>query len=137
MDTSMEYDTPPQDLWTSEVPMSVLLDYFKGFDPAVINLIEAGTVPVRANPVYEREPIHTWSTAHITLLGDAAHPMAPRVGQGANQAIQDADALARALSREGMRNVPDALRRYHEERAPITKKMQLLSRSLPEINYFI
>ncbi|MEH2181969.1 FAD-dependent oxidoreductase [Nostoc sp.] len=137
MDTSMEYDTPPKDLWTSEVPMSVLLDYFKGFDSAIINLIEAGTVPVRANPVYEREPIHTWSTAHITLLGDAAHPMAPRVGQGANQAIQDADALARALSREGMRNVPDALRRYHEERAPITKKMQLLSRSLPQINFFV
>lgn len=133
MDSVMERDTPPQDLWTSEVPTSELLDFFKGFDPATIKLIEAGTVPVRANPVYEREPIDNWSTAHITLLGDAAHPMAPRAGQGANQAIQDADALARALSREGMTNVPDALRRYHEERAPITKKMQLASRLSPEI----
>ena len=133
MDSVMERDTPPQDLWTSEVPMSELLDFFQGFDPAVIKLIEAGTVPIRANPVYEREPIDTWSTAHITLLGDAAHPMAPRVGQGANQAIQDADALARSLSGKGMTNVPDALRRYHEERAPITKKMQLASRFSPQI----
>ncbi|MBW4471014.1 MAG: FAD-dependent monooxygenase [Stenomitos rutilans HA7619-LM2] len=133
MDTIMVRDTPPQDLWTSEVPTSELLDYFQGFDPDMIKLIEAGTVPVRANPVYEREPIAIWSTAHITLLGDAAHPMAPRAGQGANQAIQDAGALARALSGDGMTNIPDALRRYHEERAPLTKKMQLASRSSPAI----
>ncbi|MEH1834448.1 MAG: FAD-dependent monooxygenase [Nostoc sp.] len=133
MDTIMVQDTPPKDLWTSEVPTSELLDFFKGFDPAIIKLIEAGTVPVRANPVYEREPIDTWSTAYITLLGDAAHPMAPRAGQGANQAIQDADTLARALSGEGMTNIPDALRRYHEERVPMTKKMQIASRSSPQI----
>ena len=133
MDSIMKQDNPPQDLWTSEVPTSELLDFFQGFDPNMIKLIEAGTVPVRANPVYEREPIDRWSTAHITLLGDAAHPMAPRAGQGANQAIQDAAALAQALSGKGMANIPDALRRYHEERAPMTKKMQLASRSAPQI----
>ena len=115
------------------MPTSELLDFFQGFDPSLIKLIEAGTVPVRANPVYEREPIDIWSTAHITLLGDAAHPMAPRAGQGANQAIQDAAALAQALSGDGMTNIPDALRRYHEERAPLTKKMQIASRSAPHI----
>ena len=133
MDTIMVRDTPPQDLWTTEVPTSELLDFFQSFDPSMIKLIEAGTVPVRANPVYEREPIDIWSTAHITLLGDAAHPMAPRAGQGANQAIQDAAALARALSGDGMTNIPAALRRYHEERAPLTKKMQIASRSAPQI----
>jgi salicylate hydroxylase len=133
MDSIMMQDTPPQDLWTSEVPTSELLEFFQGFDPNMIKLIKAGTVPVRANPVYEREPIDIWSTAHVTLLGDAAHPMAPRAGQGANQAIQDAAALAQALSGEGMMNIPEALRRYHEERAPLTKKMQLASRSGPQI----
>jgi salicylate hydroxylase len=133
MDTIMTREVPPEDLWTSEVPVSELLDFFKGFDPALLELINAGTVPVRVNPVYEREPLDRWSTAHITLLGDAAHAMAPRMGQGANQAIQDADALARALSAGRLANVPDALRRYEQERAPITKKIQIASRTAPQV----
>ena len=133
MDTVMFQDTPPEHLWTSEVPTSELVNFFEGFDPAVIALIKAGTVPVRANAVFEREPIDRWSSGRITLLGDAAHPMAPRMGQGANQAILDGDAIARALAAIGLANVPDALRSYEMERAPITKKVQLASRTPPAI----
>jgi predicted TIM-barrel fold metal-dependent hydrolase len=41
------------------------------------------------------------------LLGDAAHPMAPRMGQGANMAIQDAGALATSLRDAVVRERPD------------------------------
>mmetsp|Transcript_21685 Transcript_21685/g.61450 ORF Transcript_21685/g.61450 Transcript_21685/m.61450 type:complete len:623 (-) Transcript_21685:208-2076(-) len=51
----------------------------------------------------------------VTLLGDAAHPMSPFKGQGANQALLDAVVLARELGRCGGDGPLPALRRYEAE----------------------
>jgi 2-polyprenyl-6-methoxyphenol hydroxylase-like FAD-dependent oxidoreductase len=50
----------------------------------------------------------------VTLLGDAAHPMLPNLGQGAGQAVEDAAVLARRLDTAA--SVADAFRAYEQER---------------------
>lgn len=67
-------------------------------------IIEATSLElISGYPVYDREILSTkllQNAKNVTLIGDAAHPMSPFKGQGANQALLDAIALARKISKE-------------------------------------
>jgi salicylate hydroxylase len=60
--------------------------------------------------LYDREPLPVWTKGRLTLLGDAAHPMLPHLGQGANQSIEDGMALATILAKADRAR---CLRRLH------------------------
>jgi len=78
--------------------------------------------------IADAKPVKRWGTGSATLLGDAAHPILPNLGQGTSQALEDAVVLARSLRQE-----PDtvkALRAYEDARAPRTAGLVKFSRNL-------
>src|SRR6202046_527573 len=77
--------------------------------------------------LFDRDPMETWSSGHVTLLGDAAHPMLPYLSQGAAMAIEDAYVLAASLAAHGD-DVETALSDYERERLPRTSRVQLEAR---------
>ena len=84
--------------------------------PAVVDATPAEALS--RLPIYDRPPAKRWGRGRVTLLGDAAHPMTPNLGQGAAQALEDAIVLADVL-RVGNDPVT-ALRAYETTRIPRT-----------------
>jgi 2-polyprenyl-6-methoxyphenol hydroxylase-like FAD-dependent oxidoreductase len=97
--------------------------------PAVIEATEEGAI--LRNDIYDRPPLSSWSQGRVTLLGDAAHPTTPNMGQGACQAIEDAAALATRL--RAAPTVAAALQAYESQRLTRANAIVAQSRRLGEI----
>jgi 2-polyprenyl-6-methoxyphenol hydroxylase-like FAD-dependent oxidoreductase len=106
-----------------------LLKLFQGWYPAIPALIQASPQDaIVRNDIYDRPPLMAWSKGRVTLLGDAAHPMTPNLGQGACQAIEDAVVLAASLRASG--SIQQALQTYQTTRLPRATLMMTRSHQL-------
>ena len=77
---------------------NAVLARFQKFGIAPAEVVQATRAQdILVHDLADREPLRTWGKGRITLLGDAAHPMTPNMGQGAGQAIEDAAFLAATL----------------------------------------
>ena len=90
---------------------------FSRWHRPVADLVEAAEEgAILRTDTYDREPLgEHWGEGRVTLLGDAAHPMTPNLGQGACQAIEDAVVLARCLGERGAS--AESLRSYERLRS--------------------
>ncbi|GAB3761687.1 FAD-dependent monooxygenase [Ramlibacter monticola] len=122
--------TPSQtaESWSAVGDRDELAASFAGWDPRVTYLLEKVETCFWWG-LNDRKPLGKWVNGRLALLGDAAHPMLPHLGQGANQAIEDGTALAVILQACGQdASVEDALKRYEELRRPRTSMVQAESR---------
>ena len=121
-------DEQMKESWSAPGDPAALAAEFAGWDPLVERVLAQVQTCFRWG-VYDREPLPTWTNGRLTLLGDAAHPMLPHAGQGANQAIEDGVALATILAQADRASVPQALRIYEAVRRERTTRVQAMSRT--------
>jgi salicylate hydroxylase len=113
--------------WAPRVTKDDILATVEGFDERLVSMardLDMDRVNCRA--VYDIDPIDSWHSDRVVLVGDAAHAMCHHQGQGANSAIVDVGALADSL--RDASSVKEALARYQATRKPITDELQRISR---------
>ena len=115
--------------WSQKAPWQELKNDFAGWHPTVQAVIDA----VDKDQCYRwalhnHNPFDHWSSARVTLLGDAAHATLPFMASGAAMAIEDARILQRALDQAP--NVGQGLQLYQRNRLARTAKIQSMSTQL-------
>ena len=108
-------DAEMKESWSAPGDPDVLRREFAGWDPRIGTLLNEVQSTFRW-ALYDREPLPGWSRGRLTLLGDAAHPMLPHLGQGANQSIEDGMALATILALATPQTAARALLAYERLR---------------------
>jgi 2-polyprenyl-6-methoxyphenol hydroxylase-like FAD-dependent oxidoreductase len=109
-----------------------LLRLFGAWHRPILPLIEAADPQtILRNDIYDRPPLRRWGEGRVTLLGDAAHPMTPYLGQGGCQALEDAVVLGQCLS--AGTDVEAGLRAYERQRIPRTRQFVQRSRQAGRI----
>jgi 2-polyprenyl-6-methoxyphenol hydroxylase-like FAD-dependent oxidoreductase len=84
-----------------------LLRLFGGWREPIEQLIAATDEgAILRNDIFDRRQVRHWGRGRVTLLGNAAHPPTPNLGQGACQALEDALVLGRGASPTGASQWP-------------------------------
>jgi salicylate hydroxylase len=126
-----EHDSWNREDWTDRATVARALAAFEAWHPQIRRIVAAAD-NCFIWALFDRDPLPRWSVGHITLLGDACHPMYPFMGQGAAQAIEDGASLAACLAASFAGAAVDpaaALGHYERLRLPRVTRLQEMSRA--------
>ena len=116
----VETDSWTQESWTQECDRADALAAFTGWYEPLRQLIGSSERYYKW-ALFDRDPLTRWSKGRLVLMGDAAHPMLPHIGQGAVMAIEDGCALGILLDSH-RDNIDTAIQRYQTLRIPRANK---------------
>jgi salicylate hydroxylase/6-hydroxynicotinate 3-monooxygenase len=115
-----------QESWSLKASTDELRRAFVGFHPTVTDVL-AVCPQVNKWAIFEREPMPSWTTGNVVLIGDACHPMTPYMAQGAATAMEDAAVLSRCLDGVDRTGVNAAFKMFEAARKERTAQIQLVS----------
>ncbi|WP_240418655.1 FAD-dependent monooxygenase [Paenibacillus periandrae] len=109
------------------------LSTFRGWYQPIESVIAAAEEDsILSHDIYDCSPIGHWTKGRVALLGDAAHPMLPNLGQGGAQAMEDALVLAQCLHSVD-NDIPAALQQYEQRRLARATKVVRQSRLMAKV----
>jgi salicylate hydroxylase len=121
--------------WIAECDRAEILERYRKWHQSLQEIFAAGEIWYKW-ALYDRDPIPAWTRGRVTILGDAAHPMLPYLGQGAGQAIEDGCVLGAALDK--IADDPGAaLQLYERSRRPRASRVVLTSRARGDDNHLV
>ena len=114
-----------------------LRSIFSGYSSPVPAIIESlDEEGIYRDDIFDREPPgKEWGRDRVTLIGDAAHPVQPSIGQGGCMAIEDSFELVKQLVVGGAKNsnIPLQLRQFERSRSDRIEKVFSTSRQVGEL----
>ncbi|GAA4104455.1 FAD-dependent monooxygenase [Nocardioides kongjuensis] len=100
-------------------------------DPVARVLAATDPASVSRNDVLDRERLRRWADGPVVVMGDAAHPMRPHLGQGGGQALVDAALLASLLAVPG--TPAAAFTSFEQQRRRPTERLVRASRAASRV----
>src|SRR5207248_7019 len=119
-------DTWTEESWIRECNRSEVIENYRGWHESLLRLFSASEKHYKW-ALYDCDPLAQWTKGRVTILGDAAHPMLPYLGQGACQAMEDGCVLATALEARAD-DAYAALQLYERVRLPRARRVVLTAR---------
>ncbi|KAJ5929879.1 hypothetical protein N7454_006829 [Penicillium verhagenii] len=108
------------DGWQTRGDKDAIVRMFSEFVPGVRKIVEeADDDKLKAWEMFDMETLPTWTTGQAALIGDAAHPFQPYMGQGGAMAIEDAVGIATLLPLgTKVHDIAARLKLYESSRRP-------------------
>ncbi|HEY9648601.1 MAG TPA: FAD-dependent monooxygenase [Chroococcidiopsis sp.] len=116
--------------------LNALRSRFSGYGGPVPAILEAlAHQPIYRDDIYDRIPLgREWGRGRVTLIGDAAHPVQPNIGQGGCMAIEDGFELVKRLAQLIASDaLPEQLRQFEASRCDRVTRVFSTSRQVGQL----